>query len=172
MKKILSYFKSETVYVILIIIILILVGVYLSFVKYSEPKFRIQDSNQIKISQIPDLKNPEYLNKLLAKEWYWSETVIDSSVGIKPYNFSAFKIKFNSDLTFNSTSDCNNIGGSYEVFENKIKLKDIVKTEKYCMKSKETDYVEGLTNASEFLINEKNELILKYKNSNNYMRFK
>ena len=165
---------SNTIFLLLGFIILLGAGTYLAIKNYSEPKFRIQNSNIATIpnKSNPKLKNQEYLEKLLAKEWYWVETVVDSSIGIKPYNLTSFKLKFNPDLTFGSSTDCNNLGGSFEVFENKIRFKEIVATEKYCMKSKESEYIEGLEKSSEILINEKGELILKFKDSTTFMRFK
>lgn len=168
--KKLYFIKIDSIFILLAILILVLGGGYLAYKKYSAPKFRILPIDTD--IQNPNLKNPDYLNKLLSKEWFWVETVQDSSVGIKPNNFSAFKIKFNSDLTFGSSTDCNSVGGTFEIFENKINFKNIVTTEKYCMKSKETEYLDGLQNVSEINFNEKNEMILKFKNSNSFMRFK
>jgi heat shock protein HslJ len=159
----------------LAIILIFALGVYFTIKEYNEPKFSIQPVDSVPATNKNTGKVVSVssnLEKLTSKEWFWVETVIGSSVGIKPYNFSAFKITFNKDLTFSSSSDCNNIGGTYEVFENKIKFKDIVRSEKYCMKSRETDYVEGLINVSEISFNDKNEMILKYKESTNFMRFK
>jgi heat shock protein HslJ len=175
MMKRISNISPISFFILLAVALLVSAGIYLTFIKYTEPKFKIQTPGNIitpKITQVPDLKNQEYLDKLLSNEWYWVETVVGSSVGIKPYNLSAFRIKFNEDLTFNSSSDCNNMGGQFEVFENKIKFKEIVKTEMYCMKSRETEYVEGLSNAQEFMFDGNNELILKFQDSNSYMRFK
>ncbi len=159
----------------LAIILIFAFGAYSTIKNYNEPNLSIQSVDNIPTTNQNTSKiinTSSNLEKLTSKEWYWVETVIGSSVGIKPYNFSAFKITFNKDLTFSSSSDCNNIGGTYEVFENKIKFKDIVRSEKYCMKSRETDYVEGLINVSEISFNDKNEMILKYKESTNFMRFK
>ena len=169
-----NYINRNYLFLYLGVFILLGSGLYLAFKKYYEPKFRIQS---LDVATIPnkfnqDLKNQEYLEKLLSKEWYWVETVVDSSIGIKPYNLTSFKLKFNPDLTFGSSTDCNNLGGSFEVFENKIRFKEIVATEKYCMKSKESEYIEGLEKSSEILINEKGELILKFKDSTTFMRFK
>jgi len=174
-KKTFKSISPSLIFLILGIVILLGSGIYLALEKYKEPKLKIQPVDSIelpKVTQVVPVLQPEYLNKLIAKEWYWSETLLDSSVGIKPYNLNAFRIKFNSDLTFNSSSDCNSIGGTFEIFENKIRFKEIVRSEKYCMKSREEEYVEGLTNASEILFNEKGELILKYKDSTTFMRFK
>jgi len=174
-KKEFLKFNSGSIFLILALIILIGGGIYLAFIKYAEPKFKIQSIDNIeppKITQVPGLQNQDYLDKLIARDWYWVETVVDSSVGIKPYDLSAFKIKFNSNLTFQSSSDCNFMSGKYEVFENKIKFKEIVRTEKYCMKSKESDYVDGLNNAYEINFENKDQMVLKYKNSNSFMRFK
>jgi heat shock protein HslJ len=159
-----KFLDKNKLFLVLVITIFIGSGTYLSVNKSFVPKN--QDLKN------PNLKNQEYLEKLLAKEWYWVETVVDSSIGIKPYNLTSFKLKFNPDLTFGSSTDCNNLGGSFEVFENKIRFKEIVATEKYCMKSKESEYIEGLEKSSEILINEKGELILKFKDSTTFMRFK
>jgi heat shock protein HslJ len=174
LKSNLPSIPSNIIFLLLGLIILLGAGTYLAIKNYSEPGFKIQnmDIASVPNKSNPNLKNQEYLEKLLAKEWYWIETVVDSSVGIKPYNITAFKIKFNPDLSFGSSSDCNNLGGNFEVFENKIKFKDIVRSEKYCMKSRETEFIEGLSNVSEIMFNEKNELILKYKDSTTMMRFK
>lgn len=168
-------FNTGGIFLILALIILIGGGIYLAFTRYSEPKFRIQTIDNIetpKITQVPGIQNQDYLDKLIAKDWYWVETVVDSSVGVKPYDLSAFKIKFNSNLTFQSSTDCNSMSGKYEIFENKIRFKEIVRTEKYCMKSRESEYVDGLNNAHEINFDDKDGMVIKYKNSSSFMRFK
>lgn len=158
---------SNLTFLLVAILILLGVGMYEVFTNFTKTqKIPIQTQPN------PELKNKEYLDILLSKDWYWIETVTGSSVGIKPLNISAFKLKFNKDLTFGSTSDCNTLGGSFEVFENKIKFKDIIKTQMYCMKSNEEDYLDGLSKAFEVSINEKNELLLKFKDSSSFMRFR
>lgn len=174
-KNIAPKISSLSIFLGLGLALLLGAGIYLAIKNYSEPKFKIQPIDSLdkpKITQAPQILDPEYLDKLIAKEWFWVETTVDSSVGIKPYNLSAFRIKFNSDLTFQSSSDCNTIGGNYEVFENKIRFKEIVRSEKYCMKSREQDYVDGLSSANEISFNDKNEMILKYKDSNSFMKFR
>lgn len=166
---------SQPYHFFLAIILIFAFGAYFTIKEYNESKLSIQPVDSIPATNKNTGKVVSVssnLEKLTSKEWYWVETVIGSSVGIKPYNFSAFKITFNKDLTFSSSSDCNNIGGTYEVFENKIKFKDIVRSERYCMKSREAEFIEGLSNVSEIMFNEKNELILKYKDSTTMMRFK
>jgi heat shock protein HslJ len=165
----------EKIFLILAVVILIGSGFYLAYSSYfqsSQIKTQSPNGFPVQITKVPDLKNPDYLNKLIAKEWFWVETVIDSSVGIKPLDSSSFRIKFNPDNTFGSSSDCNIIAGNYSIQENKIVFNEIVRSEKYCMKSKESDYVEGLTNANEIMFNEKNELILRFNESNSFMRFR
>jgi len=162
-------------YFFLAIIIILVLGVFLAIKDYFKPKFRIlpiETPKDLKSTTVPILKDEDYLNKLISKEWFWAETTFESSIGVKPYDIFAFKLKFNKDLTFSSTSDCNNIGGNFEVFENKIKFKDIVRSEKYCLKSREEDYISGLDNIAELYFNDKDELILKYQDSTTFMRFK
>jgi heat shock protein HslJ len=83
-----------------------------------------------------------------------------------------YKLNFKEDLSFSSSSDCNNIGGNFEIFEQQVRFKNILRTQKYCMKSNEDNYVSGLSNVSEINFNNKEELILKFKNSNSYMIFR
>jgi heat shock protein HslJ len=173
--KFFKNFSSKTIYILVSVTLILSIGLYFSFKKYSEPKFRIQPVENVPStnqSKNKIINNDIVFNKIISKDWFWVETIIESSVGIKPYNLTAFKLTLSRDLTFKSTSDCNSLGGNYEIFENKIKFKDIVRSEKYCMKSRETEFIEGLSNVSEIMFNEKNELILKYKDSTTMMRFK
>jgi len=163
--------NSNLIFITLGIIILLGSGLYLAFKNISVPKFRILPV-ETPAPANPDLKNPDYLKKLIAKDWYWVETVMDGARVIKPYSQMDYKLNFKEDLSFSSSSDCNNIGGNFEIFEQQVRFKNILRTQKYCMKSNEDNYVSGLSNVSEINFNNKEELILKFKNSNSYMIFR
>jgi heat shock protein HslJ len=163
--------NSNLIFIILGILLLLGSGLYLAYKNFTSPKFRILPIEDT-VPQMPQIKNQDYLDKLIAKDWYWVETIIDGAQVIKPYSQLDFKLNFRDDLSFSSSSDCNNIGGSFEIFEKRVRFKNIFKTEKYCMKSNEDNYLDSLSNVSEISFNEKNELILKYRNSNSYMKFR
>lgn len=75
---------------------------------------------------------------LSGSEWVWEKS-------------DKFVLKFNTDGSFSSTTDCNGLGGNYMVSGmNRVALFDIVSTKMYCDGSMESDYTEMLSKVSSY----------------------
>ena len=75
---------------------------------------------------------------LSGSEWIWEKS-------------DKFVLKFNTDGSFSSTTDCNGLGGNYMVSGmNKVSLFDMVSTEMYCEGSMESDYTSMLSKVSSY----------------------
>lgn len=74
-----------------------------------------------------------------------------------------FTLAFKKDGTFSGTTDCNRVGGSYEVNGNKITFENMMSTLMYCEGSQESDFTKMLGETESYLFTSKGELILNLK---------
>lgn len=75
---------------------------------------------------------------LSGSDWVWDKS-------------DKFVLKFNTDGTFSSTTDCNGIGGNYMVSGmNRVSLFDMVSTMMYCDGSMESEYNMMLSKVSSY----------------------
>jgi len=98
------------------------------------------------------------------KTWQWVKTTYNNDSEITPNNASVFTISFKNDNTFSATTDCNSIGGSYDIDGNQIKFgKDIFMTRMFCQNSQEQEFVSLLEEIQSFFFTNKGELIFDLK---------
>jgi heat shock protein HslJ len=162
MKKKLN--KNKSFYFSIIILGLIFIaGAYLAYLK-SQDKSR-------KVVTIPKTILREVDENLTKKDWVWLSMTLENSQVIKPRS-GEFILKFTSDGSFTSSTDCNSISGKFNSLNGIIQFENnIVTTEKYCMKSLEGPYVKQLQNAKNYKFNEKNQLIIELKDGSGFMIF-
>jgi len=161
MKK--KFNKNKIFYISVIILGLVFfAGSYLAYVKY-------QNKNR-KVVTIPKPVKRESDENLTKKDWVWVSTSLENSQIFKPRT-GEYKLKFNPDGSFTSSTDCNNISGVFYSYNNGIQFENIVTTEKYCMKSLEGIYVKQLQNSKNYKFNEKKQLIIELKDDSGFMIF-
>jgi heat shock protein HslJ len=97
------------------------------------------------------------------KTWQWVKTAYNNDTELVPNNPEAFTLTFKDDDTFSATTDCNAMGGGYEVEENKIIFSDIFATEMYCEGSQEFEFSSMLSEIQSFFFTDRGELILEIK---------
>lgn len=95
------------------------------------------------------------------KTWTWIDTTFSNNVVVQPNNPDAFTLTFNDDGNFSATTDCNSMGGTYEVKSNNITFGQIASTLMYCEDSQEQDFSSMLNEVQSFSFTNKGELILK-----------
>ena len=156
--------KHQTLYFLISILsLIILVGGYLAFKKFT--------NKNKDIVKIPNEKSIEKVDeKLLNKEWVWQESILSESQIIKP-RINTFKIKFSLDRTFTASTDCNTVSGSFNLNNSKINFSNLVTTQMYCPKSLEPNFTSELEQAETYKFSDKNQLIIELKNNAGLMIF-
>ena len=94
-------------------------------------------------------------NELLGTLWRWQEVDYSEGENITPNNPDAFVLTLRSDGSFGASTDCNSVGGSYDLDGDSISFKDTVVTEMFCEGSQETDFIKVLSLTKEFKLLEK-----------------
>ncbi|MFC1720737.1 META domain-containing protein [Patescibacteria group bacterium] len=95
--------------------------------------------------------------------WRWIKTTYNNDTELIPDNIEEFTITFKNDGTFSATTDCNSMGGSYEVEENKITFSDIFATEMFCEGSQEQQFSKMLGEVNSYFFTGHGELIFDLK---------
>lgn len=97
------------------------------------------------------------------KTWNWISTTYGNSKSVKPVDSKKFSITFKKDGTFSASTDCNGVGGNYQVTSNKIVLDRMISTLMYCEGSQEGDFTKMLSGAQTFMFTSRGELVLGLK---------
>ena len=106
---------------------------------------------------------------LTSKTWFWIETLRPADQPVyESRDRSKFKLTFDNEKegTFSASTDCNGIGGEYEIVGNKITFDKMMSTEMYCEGSQEAEYGKMLGQVVRFEIatdSSPNELLFTLK---------
>jgi len=117
-----------------------------------------------------DINSP--LNGLDKKTWILYSIDYSDGIKITPTQESDFKLSLKNDWTFESTTDCNSIGGEYAVEGNLITFKNIFSTKMYCYGSKESDFISALEQAGNYFFTNKGDLVIELRSDSGSMSFK
>ncbi|MEI7480043.1 MAG: META domain-containing protein [bacterium] len=133
------------------------------------------DSTNMQISEIVQKQEiyttPIKIN-LNSKIWTWVKTQYNNDTVVEPKKSGLFTVKFNVEGSFSAQTDCNSMGGGYKVVDNKISFSNMFSTLMYCDGSQEQEYTKMLGEASSYLINDKNNMIISLKMDSGTMIFK
>jgi heat shock protein HslJ len=104
--------------------------------------------------------NPKNMT-LNMKSWNWERALYNDGREIIPRRVGVFTLTFTDNDSFSATTDCNSVGGSYAVSENRVTFSNIYSTKMYCENSQEADFMQLLTNTASFFFTSRGELILE-----------
>lgn len=93
------------------------------------------------------------------QKWTWTSTIYNDDTTVTPKKEKAFTITFKGDSTFSVTTDCNGMGGTYEVSGNKITFSQMMSTLMYCNDSQENDFRKMLGGVESYHFTSKGELV-------------
>jgi len=111
--------------------------------------------------------------KLDMKTWKWVKSIYNSGIEIVPKNIDVFNLTFDNDKnTFSATTDCNSMGGAYEIKDNQITFKDVVSTLMFCEDSQEQEFSSMLGEIQFFSFTNKGELVFVLKSDSGSVIFK
>jgi len=99
---------------------------------------------------------------LESKEWNWIETTYNNDTKIVPKKIGIFRLKFERGKV-NIATDCNSASGSYSIDGNKLAIKNIAITEKYCKDSMEGEFVKMLGEIDSYFFKEDGQLVFDLK---------
>jgi heat shock protein HslJ len=95
--------------------------------------------------------------------WTWVKTSYNNDTVVTPAKVTAFTLTFKKDGTFSATTDCNGVGGSYEVKGKSITFSKMMSTLMYCDGSQEGDFRKMLEASESYLFTSKGELVFNLK---------
>jgi len=110
--------------------------------------------------------------KLDMHTWKWIKSAWNNDTEFIPNRTGAFTLTFKDDGTFSARTDCNNMGGNYEVVDNQITFGNMYSTEMYCEGSQENEFSKELGEVQSFLFTSWGEMILEFKFDSGSMTFK
>lgn len=93
------------------------------------------------------------------QKWTWISTLYNNDTKVVPKKEKAFTITFKNDGVFSATTDCNGVGGKYEVKDNKITFNQMMSTLMYCDASQEGDFRKMLNEVQNYHFTSKGELV-------------
>lgn len=85
--------------------------------------------------------------------WLWVQTTMKDGSTVKPVKSDAFILSFLEDGSMTSSTDCNGLGGSYELKNNQLNFSPFMQTLMLCAESQETEYVSTLSEGGSVNIN-------------------
>lgn len=140
--------------------ILLIIGLYISIMAFGE--FTIDDFRA---------KSEDLENRLTQHEWVWVETAYTNRENVTPIRTDAFVLTFNKEGSMGSRTDCNQMGGNFEMDKKGgIEFSQIFSTLMYCEGSQENEYQEMLRSSERFYF-ENDNLVLTFKDNEGKMFF-
>ncbi len=121
------------------------------------------DTDARTITKAPEITQIQTTNadKLLGTPWKWVKTDIVYK-SHRPSKPDIFTITFNTDGTFNFTTDCNNGGGTYTASHNVLGFGPIYTTLMFCERAQETEFTSMLDAVQTYRFDAPNYLVLEF----------
>ena len=97
------------------------------------------------------------------KKWNWVSTSYNNDQTIVPKKENIFSLTLKSDGSFSATTDCNGVGGNYEVNGSQITFSKMISTMMYCDGSQESEFLKMLRDTQSYHFTSKGELVFSLK---------
>lgn len=97
------------------------------------------------------------------KKWNWISTAYNNDKIVTPKKENTFTLTFKDNGSFSATTDCNGVGGNYEVNGNQITFSKMISTMMYCDGSQESEFLGMLGGVQSYHFTSKGELIFDLK---------
>ena len=165
-----KYFMKKIIYIIAAIV-LITAGYYLYIYwalgndSTKEPVVveSVATSSQEVVGENPEGEAEPSRMSLTMTTWKWQRALYNDGREILPNRQESFTLKFNSNGTFSTTTDCNSAAGKYVAAGGVLTFTDIASTLMYCEGSQEAEFIQLLNNTSAYHFTSHGELILDLK---------
>lgn len=96
---------------------------------------------------------------LTMKSWTWVQTTYSDGVMVEPKAADDFVMTFIADGSVSITTDCNSMGGSYELDGNQITFGPMMATKMYCEGSLEQSFAAMLDQTQSYFFTSTGELV-------------
>lgn len=83
--------------------------------------------------------------ELAGTSWMWIQNTMKDGSTVKSNKSEEFVLTFATDDKVSSSTDCNSLGGTYKLANNKLTFSPFMQTLMYCAESQEADYVNALS---------------------------
>jgi len=123
------------------------------------------------IFEVDKKTNPE-VTSLEMKSWTWIETTYNNDTELVPNNPEVFVITFNDAETFSVKTDCNTIGGAYQMESNQVRFGQMYMTEMFCEDSQEQEFISMLGEVQSYFFTNNGDLIFDLKIDSGTSRFR
>lgn len=98
------------------------------------------------------------------KTWEWQRTDYSDGQIVTPNQAGVFTLAFADDGMVAIGTDCNQVGGEYQIENGQIAFVNIFMTKMYCEGSQETDFVSALEDIVSYQFTNRGELLLQQAN--------
>jgi len=106
--------------------------------------------------------NPSLMT-LGMKKWVWVSTLYNNDKKVSPKKDGIFTLSLKEDGSFSASTDCNGVGGNYEVNGNQITFSKMISTMMYCDGSQESEFLGMLSGTQNYHFTSKGELVFGLK---------
>ncbi len=98
---------------------------------------------------------------LTSQSWTWVQTIYSDGTSITPATSTdqAFIMTFSDDGSLSISTDCNAMGGSYVVDENRLTFSGLFATQMYCVDSYEQAFSAMLDQVQSYFINDEGQVV-------------
>jgi heat shock protein HslJ len=158
--------ERKNILIIIATVIIVAVGLY-ALSMSSSTKNAANKGNKPAITQAPSPTGESTATTneaLTAQKWMWVNTKMSDGAEVLPSAEGKFGLKFGTDMSLISSTDCNNGRGTYELGpDNAMTIGPMATTMMFCEGSAETQFFQGLNNVGSYKIeNGQLWLMLKY----------
>jgi len=106
------------------------------------------------------------------KTWTWVKTTYSNDTEVTPKQAEAFTLTFAEDNSVAIATDCNQMGGNYELNRNQISFGPLIATKMFCEGSQEQEFAKMLDETEAYLFTSKGELVLELELDSGLVMFK
>jgi heat shock protein HslJ len=119
----------------------------------------------------PGEANPDMMS-LQMKPWSWLLTSYRNGDELTPVDANDFTLTFADDDTFSATTDCNTVGGEYDVDGDQITFGNLIATEMFCEGSQEQEFVTMLNAIESYSFTSQGTLVFDLVNDTGSVVFR
>jgi heat shock protein HslJ len=147
---------SNTTKTILLITILALIALAVAGITGLNDDGQLFNSNNTE--ETPIVIDEDLVTML----WQWEETIYNNDDVVVPNSENAFIAQFDNQGQFASTTDCNNVMGTYVIEEpSSLSFGPLAATRKACLEeTQELAYTQMLADITQYMIDEEGRLVL------------
>lgn len=152
--------RSNLLFYVLVLVVLALIG------------FLFSNKNEVVVLPNANNNSSSSADGLQSNSpWVWQKTTYGDGSVVTANNPEKFILTFESADKLSSTTDCNNLSGSYQVNGQNLTISQLTSTLMYCENSQESVYSQMLQDTNSYDIKNSDTLELKLKTNGGVATF-